>query len=40
MGTGIVVRVDKGMVLVSLCVSRGVCCSLVVAELHALWRAM
>ncbi|XP_042939662.1 uncharacterized protein LOC122274720 [Carya illinoinensis] len=39
-GIGVVVRDDKGEVLVALCSSRGVCCSPVVAELHALWRAM
>ncbi|XP_042972999.1 uncharacterized protein LOC122304801 [Carya illinoinensis] len=39
-GIGVVIRDDKGEVLVALCSSRGVCCSPVVAELHALWRAM
>ncbi|XP_042939495.1 uncharacterized protein LOC122274525 [Carya illinoinensis] len=39
-GIGVVVRDGRGEVMVSLCYSNEGCCSPVVAELRALWRAM
>ncbi|XP_042988726.1 uncharacterized protein LOC122316260 [Carya illinoinensis] len=39
-GIGVMVRDGRGEVLVSLCCSKEGCCSPVVAEFRALWRAM